>query len=138
MDQRNQQFNDAMRANAGLQQSYGAGINAMNTFGNMMNTGGGNLQGFDQARMNDQRDRFERDRDFGLDNQIKYQQGILNRAVYNSQATTPNMHSPNAAMLGGAMQGAGIGGNMYGSYLENKAAGEAAKAPPKKATGGKT
>jgi hypothetical protein len=123
MDQRNQQFNDAMRANAGLQQSYGAGINAMGTFGNMMNTGGGNLQGFDQARMNDQRDRFERNRDFGLDNQIKYQGGILNRAVYNSQPTTPNMHSPNAAMMGGAMQGAGIGGNMYGSYLDNKAAG---------------
>ena len=113
MDQRNQQFNDAMRANAGLQQSYGQGINAMNSFGNMMNTAGGNLQGFEQARMNDQRDRFERNRDFGLDNQIKYQQGILNRAVYNSQATTPNMHSPNAAMFGGAMQGAGMGGDLY-------------------------
>jgi hypothetical protein len=128
MGQRNQQFNNAMRANSGLQQSYGQGINAMGTFGNMMNNAGANMQGFDQARMNDQRDRFERNRDFGLDNQIKYQTGILNRAVYNSSSTTPNMHSPNAAMIGGAMQGAGIGGNMFGAYQANMKAVEANKA----------
>ena len=125
MGQKNQQFNNAMNANSGLQQSYGQGINAMNQFGNMMNSAGNNLQGYDQARMNDERNRFERNRDFGLDNQIKYQRGILNNAVYNSSSTTPNMHSPDAAFMGGAMQGAGIGGDMYGAYQANKASGAA-------------
>ena len=35
------------------------------------------------------------------------------------------MHSPDAAFMGGAMQGAGIGGDMYGAYQANKAAGAA-------------
>ena len=115
-DQRNQQFKNAMGANQGLQDSYRQGINAMGTMGSFMNTAGGNLQGFEQARMNDERNRFERNRDFALDNQMKYQNGILNRAVYNSQATTPNMHSPSAATMGGMMQGAGMGMQLYKDY----------------------
>jgi len=39
--------------------------------------------------------------------------------VYNSQATEPNLHSPNAAMMGGAMQGAGIGMDIYKDYKGN-------------------
>ena len=109
VNQRNQQFADAMRANSGIQDAYGQGINAMGTLGGFMNTAGGNLQGFDQARLNDARDRFERNRDFALDNQIKYQGGILNRAIYDSKATTPNLHDPTSATMGGMMQGAGMG-----------------------------
>ena len=109
LDQQNRQFKDMMNANEGVNKSYLQGINAMGSMGDFMTGAGRNLQGFDQAYLNDQRGRFENQRDFGLDQQIKYQQGILGQAVYNNPQQQPNYHSPGSAAFGGAMQGAGMG-----------------------------
>jgi hypothetical protein len=117
LGQQNQQFRDQMMANQGLQQGYGQGINAMNSFGNMMTGAGNNFMNYQQGYLNDQRNRFENQRDFALDQNIKYQGGILNNAVYksaqNPQGVTANK---GAGFLGGAMQGAGIGGNIAGFF----------------------
>ena len=109
LDQQNRQFKDRMNANEGVNKSYLQGINAMGSMGDFMTGAGRNLQGFDQAYLNDQRGRFENQRDFGLDQQIKYQKGILGQAVYNNPTQQPNYHSPGSAAFGGAMQGAGMG-----------------------------
>ena len=116
LGQQNQQFKDQMMANQGLQQGYGQGINAMNSFGNMMTGAGNNFMNYQQGYLNDQRNRFENQRDFALDQNIKYQDGILGRAVYNS-AQNPQGVTANkgAGFMGGAMQGAGIYNEMFGS-----------------------
>jgi len=117
LGQQNQQFRDQMMANQGLQQSYGQGINAIGQMGNFMTGAGNNLMNYQQGYLNDQRNRFENQRDFALDQNIKYQDGILGRAVYNS-AQNPQGVTANkgAGFLGGAMQGAGIGGNIAGFF----------------------
>ena len=115
LGQQNQQFRDQMMANQGLQQGYGQGINAMNSFGNMMTGAGNNFMNYQQGYLNDQRNRYENQRDFALDQNIKYQNGILGQAVYNSaqdpQGVTANK---GAGFMGGAMQGAGIFKEMFG------------------------
>lgn len=115
INQQNQQFTDQMRANQGLQQGYGQGINAMNQFGNMMTGAGNNFMGYQQGYLNDQRNRYENQRDFALDQNIKYQDGILNNAVYN---TTPGdtPEKPNTLMstLGGMSSGFSAGMNFGG------------------------
>jgi len=121
--QQNAQFDQARRANDGLQNAYLQGINSMGTMGDFMTGAGGNLQGFDQAALNDARAAFERNRDFGLDNQIKYQQGILGQAVYNNPTQQPNLYNTGAATFGGAMQGAGTGmeiAKFFDEYGANK------------------
>lgn len=108
--QQNQQFKDQMLANQGLEGSYLQGINAMGTMGDFMTGAGRNLRAYDQGFLDDQRSSFERDRDFALDQQIKFQQGILGGAVTNSpQNPVMQTASPMAGMFGGAMQGMGAG-----------------------------
>ena len=118
LDQQNQQFKDRMMANEGMSSAYRQGINSMGTMGDFMTGAGANLRGFTQGRYNDDRARFEDSRDFALNQGIKYQQGILGQADYNSpQNPVQVTASPGAAAFGGAMQGAGIGmqmGNYYG------------------------
>jgi hypothetical protein len=130
--QQNQQFKDQMLANQGLEGSYLQGINAMGTMGDFMTGAGRNLRAYDQGFLDDQRSSFERDRDFALDQQIKFQQGILGGAVTNSpQNPVMQTASPMAGMFGGAMQGMGAGmgfadwysglGNGSGKPATNKA-----------------
>ena len=115
LGQQNQQFSDQMMANQGLQQSYGSGINAMNSFGGMMTGAGNNFMNYEQGYMNDQRNRYQNDRDFALNQNMKYQKGVLGNAVYN---TTPGKTpmKPNTAMaaLGGAGSGFAAGMNLFG------------------------
>ena len=110
LGQQNQQFKDRVMANNGVSDAYSQGINSMGTMGDFMTGAGGNLQGFEQNRYNDNRFRFEDERDFGLNQNIKYQQGILGQAQYQSpQNPVLQSASPTAAAFGGAMQGAGMG-----------------------------
>lgn len=109
LNQQQQQFKDAMNANYGLKGAYTDGINAMGSMGDFMTGAGGNLSRYEQAVLDDNRARYENNRDFGLDTQIKYQGGILNNAVYNNPTVQPNYHDVGAATFGGAMQGAGFG-----------------------------
>jgi len=107
--QQEQQFQDAMKANYGLKGAYTDGINAMGSMGDFMTGAGSNLRNYNQLALDDARAAFERDRDFAFDQQLKYQGGILNNAVYNTPTVQPNYHSTGAATFGGAMQGAGFG-----------------------------
>jgi hypothetical protein len=116
--QQNTQFDQARKANAGLQDAYLQGINSMGTMGDFMTGAGSNLQAFDQAALNDARAAFERNRDFGLDNQIKYQQGMLGQAVYNNPTVEPNLYDPTMSTFGGAMQGAGTAMDLYKTFKE--------------------
>ena len=109
LGQQNQQFNDQMMANQGLQQGYGQGINAMGQMGNFMTGAGNNFRNQQQGYYNDQKARYEDQRDFGLNQNIKYQRGILNNAVYDSKKGEPNYHSPIAGAIGGATAGYGFG-----------------------------
>lgn len=110
LGQQNQQFKDSVMANKGVSNAYSQGINSMGTMGDFMTGAGGNLQGFEQDRYNDNRFRFEDSRDYGLNQNIKYQQGILGQAQYQSpQNPVLQSASPTAAAFGGAMQGAGMG-----------------------------
>ncbi|MAJ57217.1 MAG: hypothetical protein CMI74_04020 [Candidatus Pelagibacter sp.] len=104
------QFRDRMLANEGLKGSYLTGINAMGAMGDFMTGAGRNFRNYDQGYLDDQRGRFERDRDFALDQQIKYQQGILGQADYNSPQNPVRVTaSPFASAFGGAMTGSGMG-----------------------------
>lgn len=118
LSQQNQQFADQMRANQGLQQGYGQGINAMGRFGDFMTGAGNNMRNYEQGYLNDQRGRYEDQRDFGLNQNIKYQNGILSRADYESPQHSMYREKPNTLMstIGGAMSGFGMGNNMSG-YL---------------------
>jgi len=107
INQQEQQFKNAMDANYGLKGAYSDGINAMGSMGDFMTGAGGNLRNYDQLALSDAQAAFERERDFGLDTQIKYQGGVLGNAVYDNKAVQPNYHSSGAATFGGAMQGAG-------------------------------
>lgn len=107
--QQEQQFQDAMDANYGLRGAYGDGINAMGSMGDFMTGAGQNLRSYNQLALDDAKAAFERNRDFALDQQIKYQGGILNNAVYDNKDVAPNYHNTGAATFGGAMQGVGTG-----------------------------
>jgi hypothetical protein len=120
LEQQNQQFKDSMMANQGLSEAYTQGINSMGTMGDFMTGAGGNLRSFEQQRYDDERRRFEESRDFGLNQGIKYQQGILNNADYTSPQNPVQVSaSPLAAGFGGAMQGAGMGFK-YADYQKNQ------------------
>jgi hypothetical protein len=113
LGQQNQQFQDSVMANKGVTNAYVQGINSMGTMGDFMTGAGGNMQGFEQGQYNDNLMNYNAQRDFGLDQNIKYQQGILGNAQYQSpQNPVQVTASPNAAMFGGAMQGAGFGMNL--------------------------
>ena len=115
-----QGFADQMAANRGLSNALSQGFNAVGTAGDFMTGAGANLRGFDQQALNDAIQNFQRQRDFALNNQYRFQNQMLNNAPQSQQTNyTPNMYSPFAAGLGGMMQGAGFGmdlANMYQQY----------------------
>lgn len=90
-----------------------AGTGALTDAGNAFRTD-------EQNRMNDTRDRFERNRDFELDQLARYNAGILSRAPTSSSPYAPNMVNPLAAGLSGGMAGMGFG-NRLSNYFARPA-----------------
>jgi hypothetical protein len=113
LTQNQRNFGNAMDANRGLGSAYNTGINASGSMIDFMNKAGGNFRGFDQGAISDKERRFNESRDFALDNQIKYQKGILGNADYTSQAYQAPRQSVGSATFGGAMQGLGAGAKAY-------------------------
>jgi hypothetical protein len=115
MNAQNRQFQDAMMANQGVANSYFGGIGAMRDMGGFMTGAGNNLMGYQQGYLDDQRRRYEDQRDFALNQNMKYQGGILNNAVYNS---AQNVNAPTASSaaggLGGALSGIGLADSIFG------------------------
>jgi hypothetical protein len=91
-------------------------VGGMSTGLNMMGEGGrfgmdaGNFfQGQDQAKLNDDRARFEGNRDFEYNMYKDYMSGMLGRAPTTNNTAQPNMVNPAAATMAGAMSGFGFG-----------------------------
>lgn len=116
MGMQQNQFNDAMSANAGLYQGFGAGMDGINSAGGMMVGAGNNFRNYQQGALNDNRDYFNRNRDFALDQNIKYKKGILSDADYTSSSIDA-VEKPNTMMstIGGFQSGYGMGNDFDGS-----------------------
>ena len=115
LGQQAQQFADqgsalqgAGQANQSIQSAYGVGMNTLGQGANFGMNAGNSLQGYNQANLNDQRQRFEGQRDFELDQRKGYQSGILGQAPSSTGSIQANMNNPYAAALGGGMAGFGF------------------------------
>ena len=101
-------LNAASQANQGIMGAYGMGMNAAGEGANFGMNAGNFLQHQEQRRLNDMRDRFERDRDFEFDMRERYGQGILSQGGRTSNQTAINRVDPAQAAMGGAMGGFGF------------------------------
>ena len=112
------QFNNMMAANRGLFQGYGAGMDSMGRAGNWMTGAGGAFRGYNQGALDDARARYEDDRDFALNQNIRYQQGMLGQADYESPQNPFYEERGNVFMdtLGGMSSGASAGMNLGGYF----------------------
>jgi hypothetical protein len=110
-----QQFSDAMRANQGMYNGFSSGMSNIGASGNMMVGAGQGYRNYNQGALNDQRSSFERDRDFALDQEIKYKKGILGQADYTS-SSVPVTEKNNVMMdtISGAMGGYAMGSKITG------------------------
>ena len=111
------QFADAMSANQGMYNGFNSGMSNIGTAGNMMLGAGQNYRNYNQGALDDQRDYFTRNRDFALDQEIKYRKGILGDADYTSSSVEP-LKKPNTvtSMIGGAASGYAAGKGMKGDF----------------------
>jgi hypothetical protein len=114
LNQQAQQFRDqgsalqgAGQANTNLMSAYGMGMDTLGTGADFGMNAGNSLQGFNQAQLNDQKKRFEDQRDFELEKRMQYQSGMLGKAPDTNNTYQANMNDPMAAAIGGGMQGFG-------------------------------
>ena len=112
-DQQNA-LSGAMGANSAISNAYGVGLNTMGQGANFGMNAGNSLQGYNQAQLNDMRQRFEDQRDFELEQRKNYQAGILGKAPNSSQNVVANMHNPMMAGISGAIGGYGKGMQGFG------------------------
>ena len=110
------QFRNMMNANAGMSTTFNNAFGMGNTASGNMANAGAMFQTDDQNIMNDNRARFEDDRDFALNQITKYNAGILNRAPQTAGAVSPNLVDPTTAALGGAYAGFGMGKNIANAF----------------------
>lgn len=110
------QFADQMSANQGLYTGFNSGMSNIGTAGNMMVGAGQNYRNYNQGALDDQRDSFTRNRDFALNQEIKYRQGILGDADYTSSSVNQITPKPNTmmSMIGGAQGGYAMGSKLTG------------------------
>ena len=111
-------FNNLMRANAGLRDVFGTGANLASTGANALSTAGGMLQTDSQGQLDADREAFQRQRDFAM-GQFGNMNAILGGLPTVGQVQ-PNTANPYTAALSGAMMGAGFGGNMYDYFNRNR------------------
>lgn len=110
------QFADAMSANQGMYNGFNSGMSNIGASGNMMVGAGQGYRNYNQGALDDQRSSFERDRDFALDQEIKYRNGILGDADYTSSSVKNLTKKPNTVMstIGGAQAGYSMGSSLSG------------------------
>jgi len=121
--QQNQDYSNAVAANNNLASIYGNAFGMQGDIGQRMAAAGGALQARAAAELQDARSRFEEDRDFGMEQYMKYKGGILNDAQTQSpQNPVVNTVDPTAAALGGALSAYGLAGGFKPSPAPNMAA----------------
>ena len=104
-DQGNALMN-AGAANNSIEAGYNSGMNTANTGYQMGMGAGGALQGYDQAQMNDERMRFEGNRDFASNVYAEYKNGMLSQnGPQTSNSFAGNYSDPLGAAIGGGMMG---------------------------------
>ena len=118
----NNRFANMTTANNNLGTLYNTGFTQGNTGNTMLINAGKGFQQEEQNRINDDRARFEGNRDFELDMISKYNSGIMNRAPTSGSSYAPNMYSPGAGALGGAQMGFGYGGQISNFFQPQPAA----------------
>ena len=98
--------------------AYNTGMNTLGEGANFGMNAGNALQGYDQARLNDDRQRFEDARDFEMRQRMNYQSGILGKAPNSPSNVAVNRTDPYQAAMGGAMQGFGFQ-QKYGDQISS-------------------
>jgi hypothetical protein len=117
VDQYNRGFNQAVGLNSQLGNVYNNAFKMIPAIGNMQVTAGDRFQQDAQGILDDNRMRFEDQRDFNMNAISGYNQGILGQAVRQSpQNPTMVTASPEAAAAGGFMTGAGFGLDVYDAF----------------------
>jgi len=115
------QIGNMGRANQGIMNSYNTGMDTMGQGAQFGMAGGNALQGMEQTAMNDQRAKFERDRDYEMKARQDYQSQILGKAPSTIGRVDPNLTDNISAGFGGATAGYGFAKNMgYGFNDPNR------------------
>lgn len=115
LNEQQSQLNNMTDANKNLAALYQMGVSGGADAADMMMRSGEGYRTDQQNQLDDTRANFEGNRDYALDQYMKFNAGILNNAPQSVGQVQPNLVSPTAATLGGAMQGFGFGGK----YLNN-------------------
>ena len=112
-DQGNALMN-AGAANNSIENAYNSGMNTANTGYQMGMGAGGALQGYDQARINDERMRFEGNRDFASNVYADYKNGMLTQnGPQTSNRFAGNYSDPLGSAITGGIQGYGFANSPY-------------------------
>lgn len=114
LNAQNNQLSNMTTANQNLAGLYGMG--QTNAGAAQMLNAGGVLQGDAQNTMNDAKANYDDERDFALNQYMKYNAGILNNAPQSVGQVNPNTVDPMTATLGGMKAGFGFGGE-YGPKI---------------------
>lgn len=112
LGQTNTDFGNMMNANAGMANANQVGFNMGNTASNNMMNAGGMFQTNQQNQYNDDRNRFEGNRDFATGKIGGFMSGIMGRAPTTPAPRNPNYHNPMMGALSGAQAGFGMGGQI--------------------------
>ena len=97
---------NAGAANNSIENAYNSGMNTANTGYQMGMGAGGALQGYDQARLNDERMRFEGNRDFASNVYADYKNGMLTQnGPQTANKFAGNYSDPVGAAISGGMMG---------------------------------
>jgi hypothetical protein len=105
---------NAGAANNSIENAYNSGMNTGRTGYDMGMNAGGALQGYDQARMNDDRMRFEGNRDFASNVYADYKNGMLTQNGPNtSNKYSANYSDPLGSAITGGIQGYGFANSPY-------------------------
>ena len=116
LQQQQNQLANMTAANQNLAGLYGMGSQLGATGAAALTGAGGAMQADEQARLDDERRRFEGERDFAMNQFGNYGANILGRGPGGSAfgAVQNNLADPTMAGLSGAMGGFGMGGSMFG------------------------
>jgi hypothetical protein len=120
LGQQQQQLANITAANQNLAGLYDMGFGLGGRGAAAMAGAGSAFQADEQARMDDERRRFEGNRDFGMNYFGNYGNSILGRAPNAAfGSVNNNMANPTMAGLSGAMSGFGMGGSLFGGGRQN-------------------
>ena len=122
------QLSNMTAANRNLAGLYNLGFGQAGDAANMLGRGGGILQAMDQAVLDDDRARFEGNRDYASNMLANYNAGILGRAPTSVNSVGANLANPMMGTLSGAMGGFGFGqkyGDQIGNYFSGMGGGGA-------------